>query len=53
MDINPALSRRIGQTYREVIGTPSIAAGLSALDYDFTISPNSLLETLRAAGFGG
>lgn len=53
MDINPALSRRIGQTYREVIGTPSIAAGVSALDYDFTISPNSLLETLRAAGFGG
>ncbi len=52
MDINPALARRIGQSYREVIGTPSIAAGVSPLDQDFTIPPPSLLDALRAAGLG-
>ena len=52
MNINPALSRSIGQSYREVIGTPSVAAGISALDHDFTVSPHSLVDALRAAGIG-
>jgi hypothetical protein len=53
MDINPALARRIGQSYREVIGAPSIADSVSPLDYDFTVSPGSLEEAMRAAGIGG
>jgi len=48
MNINPALSRSIGQSYREVVGTPSIATGVSALDLDFTVSPHSLMDALRA-----
>lgn len=52
MNINPALSRSIGQSYREVIGTPSVATGISALDHDFTVSTHSLVDALRAAGIG-
>lgn len=52
MNINPALSRSIGQSYREVIGTPCVATGISALDYDFTVSPHSLVDALRAVGIG-
>jgi hypothetical protein len=52
MNINPALCRKIGQAYHEVIGTPSIVAGISPLDHDFTVSADGLLDALRAAGVG-
>ena len=50
MNINPALSRSIGQGYTDVIGTPSVAPGVSAMDFDFTVSPHSLQDALRAVG---
>ena len=53
MNINPALSRSIGQSYREVVGTPRIAAGISALDHDFTVAPDNLSDALRAVGIVG
>jgi tetratricopeptide (TPR) repeat protein len=52
MDVNPALAHRIGQRYREIIGTPSVAPGVSALDHDFAVSPHSLLDALQAVGIG-
>jgi tetratricopeptide (TPR) repeat protein len=52
MNINPSLCRAIGQSYRDVIGTPSIVAGISPLDHDFTVSADGLLDALRAVGVG-
>ncbi len=50
MNINPALARRAGQRYSEIIGTPSAAEGVSPINYDFTVSPDRLRDELDAAG---
>ena len=50
MNINPAFSRSIGQSYREVLGTPRVATGVSAMDLDFTVSPHILRDALREVG---
>ena len=50
MNINPALSQKIGQRYVEIIGTPNIAEGVNSLDFDFTVAPGRLLNTLGALG---
>jgi len=50
MDINPALARRAGQRYSEIIGTPLVAEGVSPINYDFTVRPDQLRDELDAAG---
>lgn len=41
MDINPWLSKRIGQRYKAVLGTPEIA-GDNRLNYDFVVEPDQI-----------
>jgi len=52
MNINPALARRIGQRYGEIIGTtPTLAGDLPAHDQDFVVEAARLMEVLDALGF--